>query len=197
MIETACSHHFLSLTDFGHTPSIPTPCPTDNQFCRIPSLTTRGTLFVSHFWGRVHRADSPPFLLPVLFDATPFWFGQTLSACDVELHSPYSGLIRALTRQRLCIPTGISNPAGSRNSADTHPNPAQRNPPNTSHNDVALHQLYQPNPRQHLWSACLLVGRLLYAHLSSPPTYTGTNPSSSPRRPSEAHGLGWTWRWTL
>ena len=36
-------------------PALPAnPLTTNYQFCRIPSLTTRGTLSVSHFRGRVH-----------------------------------------------------------------------------------------------------------------------------------------------
>jgi hypothetical protein len=42
-------------------PALPAnPLTTNYQFCRIPSLTTRGTLSVSHFRGRVHLAISPP-----------------------------------------------------------------------------------------------------------------------------------------
>ena len=38
-------------------PALPAnPLTTNYHFCRIPSLTTRGTLSVSHFRGRVHAA---------------------------------------------------------------------------------------------------------------------------------------------
>ena len=42
-------------------PALPAnPLTTNYQFCRIPSLTTRGTLSVSHFRGRVHPDFCPP-----------------------------------------------------------------------------------------------------------------------------------------
>ena len=87
-------------------PALPAnPLTTNYHFCRIPSLTTRGTLSVSHFRGRVHlgKIKGHAFLYissserpdSVLLN---FLFSGFLSRNAFDLRSRSFRSIRALSR---------------------------------------------------------------------------------------------------